>query len=210
LKITNVETIRFKTISNTVRDSDGHGHPGPERESSQTLLKITTDEDVSGYWFGANAQIMESVVKPAIVGEDPFNREKIWRDLNHRQRLNMGTMSDKVLMAVDLALWDLAGRYLNQPVYKLLGGYRDKVPAYASTMCGDDLEGGLATPKDYANFAPLTNFTHGNPPTTAPPVSNATSKPVPPCARPLAPTYRSCSTPITITTENLHSRWPKD
>ena len=56
-------------------------------------------------------------------------------------------------MSVDLALWDLAGRALEQPVYKLLGGLRDKVPAYASTMCGDDLKGGLATPEDYANYA---------------------------------------------------------
>ena len=109
MKITDVTTTRFKTISNTTRDSDGHGHPGPERESTQTLLTVHTDEDVCGYWFGANAQVIESVIKPAIVGEDPFLREKIWHDLNHRQRLNMGTMSDRVLMAVDLALWDLAG-----------------------------------------------------------------------------------------------------
>ena len=81
MRITDVQTIHFRTISNTVRDTDGHGHPGPERVSSQTLLKILTDEDVCGYWFGVNAQIIESVVKPAIVGEDPHDREKIWRDL---------------------------------------------------------------------------------------------------------------------------------
>ena len=39
------------------------------------------------------------------------------------------------------------------PVYKLLGGYRDRVPAYASTMCGDDIPGGLDTPEHYADFA---------------------------------------------------------
>ena len=39
------------------------------------------------------------------------------------------------------------------PVYKLLGGYRDTVPAYGSTMCGDDLSGGLSTPEEYAAFA---------------------------------------------------------
>ena len=54
---------------------------------------------------------------------------------------------------VDCALWDLAGRALGLPVYKLLGAYRDKVPAYASTMCGDDLPGGLDTPEAYAAFA---------------------------------------------------------
>ena len=58
-----------------------------------------------------------------------------------------------MLCAVDLALWDLAGRCLGQPVHRLLGAARDKVPAYASTMCGDELPGGLATPEDYAAFA---------------------------------------------------------
>ena len=153
MKITDVETIQFKYIANTEQDSDGHGHPGPEREAVQTLLKISTDEDVCGYWFGANARVINSMVKPELIGKDPFMREQIWHDLNHRQRINSDTITDRVIMSVDLALWDLAGRALNQPVYKLLGGYRDKVPAYASTMCGDDLEGGLSTPEDYACFA---------------------------------------------------------
>jgi L-alanine-DL-glutamate epimerase-like enolase superfamily enzyme len=65
----------------------------------------------------------------------------------------MGVLSDRVLTSVDMALWDLAGRYLGQPVYKLLGGYRHKVLAYASTMCGDELEGGLDTPEAYARYA---------------------------------------------------------
>ena len=153
MKITDVTTIRFKSKSRTVRDTDGHAHPGPEHDSVQSLLKIVTDEGAEGYNFGGNPQLIASVIKPAILGKDPFFREKIWQDLKERQRLNLGTLSDRLLAVVDLALWDLAGRSLNQPVYKLLGAYRDKVPAYASTMCGDDLEGGLATPEDYAKFA---------------------------------------------------------
>jgi len=54
--------------------------------------------------------------------------------LPDRVQLNMGTMTDHTLCAVDLALWDLAGRALNVPVYKMLGGYREKVPAYASML----------------------------------------------------------------------------
>ena len=153
MKITDVQIDRFKYISKTMRDTDGHGHPGPEHEATQTLLKIVTDEGIEGYNFGANPQVVERVIKPAIVGEDPQYREKIWQDLRHRQRLNLGTLSDRILCSVDLALWDLAGQTLNQPVYKLLGAYRDKAPAYASTMCGDDMEGGLDTPEAYARFA---------------------------------------------------------
>ncbi|MEE3194906.1 MAG: enolase C-terminal domain-like protein [Candidatus Poribacteria bacterium] len=151
--ITDVQTVSFKYISKTVRDSDGHGHPGPPHEAIQTLLKILTDEGVEGYWFGANATVIEKTIKPAIVGQDPFMREKIWQDLMERQRLNLSTLADNILAPIDLALWDLAGRALNQPVYKILGGYRSIVPAYASTMCGDDLQNGLATPQDYAVFA---------------------------------------------------------
>ena len=136
-----------------VRDSDGHGHPGPPHEAIQTLLKILTDEGVEGYWFGANAAVIEKTIKPAIVGQAPFMRERIWQDLMERQRLNLSTLADNILAPIDMALWDLAGRALNQPVYKILGGYRSKVPAYASTMCGDDLQNGLATPQDYAVFA---------------------------------------------------------
>ncbi len=153
MKITSVSTRRFHYPSFTVRDTDGHGHPGPEHEAIQTLLSITTDDGAEGHCFGGNPAIVESIIKPALLGEDPFYREKIWQDLKERQRLNLGTLSDRILATVDMALWDLAGRSLNQPVYKLLGGFRNKVPAYASTMCGDELEGGLDTPEAYAKFA---------------------------------------------------------
>jgi L-alanine-DL-glutamate epimerase-like enolase superfamily enzyme len=115
---------------------------------------VETDEDVEGYAFGAiPARVLEGLIKPTCIGADPLYRERIWQALRERQRLNLGTLSDRILSYVDCALWDLAGRALGQPVYKLLGGFRDKVPAYASTMCGDDLEGGLDTPEAYADFA---------------------------------------------------------
>ena len=79
--ITDVQTIRFKYTSNTIRDSDGHGHPGPPHESIQSLLKIITDEGIEGHYFGANTSVMENVIKPAIVGQDPFMRERIWQNL---------------------------------------------------------------------------------------------------------------------------------
>jgi L-alanine-DL-glutamate epimerase-like enolase superfamily enzyme len=153
MKIVDLITQTFHYKSRVVRDSEGHSHPGPEHDATQALLRIVSDEGVEGYAFGANARVIHGLVEPILLGEDPFYRERIWQKLKERQRLNLGTLSDRVLTSVDLALWDLAGRALNQPVYKLLGGFRDKVPAYASTMCGDDLDGGLDTPEAYAEFA---------------------------------------------------------
>ena len=153
MKIVDLVTETFHYRSRVVRDSEGHTHPGPEHDARQTLLRIVTEEGAEGYCFGANAAVIQSLVKPLLIGEDPFYRERIWQTLKERQRLHLGVLGDRVLSVVDMALWDLAGRYLNQPVYKLLGGYRDKVLAYASTMCGDELEGGLDTPEAYARFA---------------------------------------------------------
>jgi L-alanine-DL-glutamate epimerase-like enolase superfamily enzyme len=153
MKIVDVVSEIFQYKSKIVRDSEGHTHPGPEHEANQTLLRIVTDEGAEGYSFGANKPVIEQIVKPILIGADPFYREKIWQILRERQRLHLGTLSDRVLAAVDLALWDLAGRCLGQPVHKLLGATREKVLAYASTMCGDDLKGGLDTPQAFADFA---------------------------------------------------------
>jgi L-alanine-DL-glutamate epimerase-like enolase superfamily enzyme len=153
MKIAEITTQVFGYRSQIVRDSEGHSHPGPEHDASQCLLRIVTDDGAEGYCFGANPEVIQHIVRPALLGEDPFYRERIWQRLKEWQRLHIGTLSDRVLCSVDLALWDLAGRCLGQPVHQLLGAARDKVPAYASTMCGDELPGGLATPEDYATFA---------------------------------------------------------
>ncbi len=154
MKIIDITVQTFHYRSKTTRDSEGHGHPGSEHDATQSLLTVETDEGISGYHLGGiEKTVLEGLVRPLLVDEDPFFSERIWHRLKERQRLNLATLTDKVLNAIDLALWDLKGRALKIPVHKLLGATRDKVPAYASTMCGDDMQNGLATPEDYARFA---------------------------------------------------------
>ena len=154
MKIVDVTLQTFGYRSQIVRDADGHGHPGEEHDATQSLLRICTDDGAEGHYIGSvNAGTIQQIVKPVLLGEDPFYHERIWRELKERQRLNLAALPDRVLTAVDLALWDLVGKSVGQPVHRLLGATRHAVPAYASTMVGDDLEGGLATPQDYARFA---------------------------------------------------------
>ncbi len=152
MKITDVTTQAFVYKTSIARDEDGHTHPGPENDAVQTMVTVVSDEGAEGHAFGGAAAVMEQVVKPALVGEDPFDRERLWQRLKETQRINRGLL-DQQIGVVDMAVWDLAGIYLNQPVHKLLGGFRDKVRAYASTMCGDEMPGGLSTPEEYARFA---------------------------------------------------------
>ena len=152
MKITDVTTKTFRYISNTVRDAEGHGHPGDPHEATQTLLTIHTDEGVEGHSFGADPNIVDTVLKDILIGQDPLLIEKHWQSMKHWQRL-IRKFTDSDVSHADLALWDLKGKVYGDPVYKILGGYRDKVLAYASTMCGDELKGGLSTPEEYADFA---------------------------------------------------------
>ncbi|RMR56718.1 mandelate racemase family protein [Pseudomonas cichorii] len=157
MKIISVSVDVFSYPSRRAVDSAGHAHPGEEKPVKMGMLRIACDDGSEGFSFGApeliRPHIIESFVKKVLIGQNPMNREKIWQELTHWQRGSASQFTDRALALVEQALWDLAGRALKLPVYKLLGGYRDKVLAYGSTMCGDDLPGGLSTPDEYAQFA---------------------------------------------------------
>jgi L-rhamnonate dehydratase len=74
-------------------------------------------------------------LRPILMGQDPIAHEKLW-DQMHRIMVH-GRQGDTMLAisAIDCALWDLKGRWLDQPVYRLIGGpTRDQVPCYASML----------------------------------------------------------------------------
>ncbi len=149
MKITNVEAISFIAKTRFHRTRWGYGVWGEERDEIQRVLKIETDESAEGYFTGGNTyfvppstQIIEQLVKPLLIGEDPLNREKLWQwMMGHRG------LSESMIGAVDCALWDLLGRSAGVSVAKLLGGYREKIKAYASTAPN------LGSPEVYAQHA---------------------------------------------------------
>lgn len=157
MKIESVTATEFSYPTRRSVDAAGHSHPGPETLARQALLTIRTTDGAEGHVFAPSqvvrTHVLNQFVRKVLVGADPFQRERLWSELEHWQRGSAGQLTDRALAAVDSALWDLQGRVLNQPVYKLLGGYRDRIPAYGSTMCGDEIPGGLSTPDEYAEFA---------------------------------------------------------
>lgn len=93
-------------------------------------------------------------LKPILIGEDPLCRERIFAKIFRMQRIGGSTpIGDEIVRVIDSALWDLFGKYVKLPVYKILGGHRTRIPAYGSIMVGDNIPGGLDTPEAYASFA---------------------------------------------------------
>src|SRR5580700_9120906 len=115
MKITRVETVYWKS-----RDEAPFW-------PHWTWLKIDTDAGVSGigetYPRNPVEVAMVHNVAPSLIGRDPRDIERIWADLYRTFDFQIaGGTEMRVLSALDLALWDLLGKSLNAPVYRLIGG----------------------------------------------------------------------------------------
>ncbi|HKV13608.1 MAG TPA: enolase C-terminal domain-like protein [Reyranella sp.] len=118
--------------------------------SALGLLCLRTDDGVEGHAFlgsasnsaATDAQGLITHLKPILMGRDPILREAIVAELWRRQR----SAGVRCIGAVDVALWDLVGKAMGQPVHRLLGTFRESVPAYASSAL-------LPSPEAYAEEA---------------------------------------------------------
>ena len=136
----------------------------------QHFLRIETDEGphgIAGPLPDMVALYVAKRLRPLLLGQDPIAHEMLW-DQMHRFMVH-GRQGDAMLAisAVDCALWDLKGRWLNQPVYRLLGGpTRDSVACYASMLGFNVLDMGrvrarAAEYKDLGYPAQKWFFRHG-------------------------------------------------
>jgi L-rhamnonate dehydratase len=115
--------------------------PGIERSSSleACLVEVEADNGIVGHGLAAItretviAEIVNAVIAPAIIGDDPLATERIWDKLYWmlipRGQTGFGAQA---LSALDTALWDVKGKALGQPLWRLLGGARERVPLYST------------------------------------------------------------------------------
>jgi L-alanine-DL-glutamate epimerase-like enolase superfamily enzyme len=124
--------------------------PGHVVTEQRSVLRIVTESGVVGEYVTRGMSLATlPLVAHFLIGKNALEREylwsNLWRGLRHYAGLG--------LAPVDVALWDLAGKAFDAPIYALLGYYRKRLPAYASTMHADGLAGGLDGPEAYAAFA---------------------------------------------------------
>jgi D-arabinonate dehydratase len=101
------------------------------------VTRVSTDEGIIGsaYTLGGTVVLtaVNETLKPLVIGEDPFDTERLW-DKMFRTSLMVGRKGAviRALSTIDIAFWDIKGRALNLPLYKLLGAYTERVPVYSS------------------------------------------------------------------------------
>jgi L-alanine-DL-glutamate epimerase-like enolase superfamily enzyme len=119
-----------------------HASPSRSGPFQQALLvKITTSGGITG-WGESHAPaaprvhktVVTDMLAPVLVGQDARNVEPLWDRMYSTQRVRGYSTGfyTEAIAGVDLALWDILGKYAGLPLYRLLGGkYRDKIPTYA-------------------------------------------------------------------------------
>ena len=149
MKITDVEVILLEAPGGYGSQADEGGETCGFKYLA--ILRVSTDAGIKGYAdLETQPQVARAIVEASgdglapgfqglretLLGEDPFEVERLWH------KMYMATVyygrrgaAIQVISGVDIALWDIIGKSVGQPVWKLLGGgYRNRVRAYASTL----------------------------------------------------------------------------
>lgn len=119
-------------------------------DTELAVVSIQTDGGVTGNSFlggvrrsaDINAGPLLTYLKPVLMGENPLDTGRLWHEMCTYKRF----VSRTAICALDIALWDLAGKVAKLPIHRLLGSCRDKVHAYAASSR-------YPTPEDYADEA---------------------------------------------------------
>jgi L-alanine-DL-glutamate epimerase-like enolase superfamily enzyme len=139
MKITEIRTI---PLSGATHDT---GWPGGTKTDEQmnTLLEVKTDEGLTGIGSVFTSQALVEaalqLLRPMLLGETGLEAERVAETLRQMTFWQgRGGSVEHAISGVDIALWDLQGQALGQPVSRLLGGnYRDRIKPYASILFDD-------------------------------------------------------------------------
>ncbi len=135
--ITDVTTIKLRFPMDVAMADAIHYMP----DRPTLLVQVHTDEGIVGLGeaaaYGGFLESTEALItgelRRTILGQDPFRVEKLWQMMATRaQQRGRRGMLMMAISGIDIALWDIIGQATRTPLYRLLGGYRDTLQAYAS------------------------------------------------------------------------------
>ena len=109
----------------------------PSLKQTTTFVTILTNQGISGYGFGryltsedSNIKFIKEALEPILIGQSPFRILQLWEKMYAYYRILLAPIIS--ISSVEIALWDLVGKYYGAPISKLLGLYQEEIPVYAS------------------------------------------------------------------------------
>lgn len=145
MKITDLKLALVRWDIPKAEHACGNRTIGASQTTQLGVLTVETDSGVQGHSFlggarqGADhfAKPLFQYLKPMVMDRNPLDIGSIWQDMYHKaNRL----ASLRAIGAIDVALWDIAGKVAGLPIHRLLGSHRDTAPAYASSAWLPSLE----------------------------------------------------------------------
>ncbi|MBB3146893.1 L-alanine-DL-glutamate epimerase-like enolase superfamily enzyme [Phyllobacterium trifolii] len=101
--------------------------------SDMTVVKIETDDGITGYGIGrprAGEREMRAQFLQTLIGKDPTLTEAIWASLWSPKMSGRRGNETRALSSIDMALWDIKAKAAEMPLYRMLGGFRTRIPIY--------------------------------------------------------------------------------
>lgn len=132
MKITKIEIVRNKRpieLPEPWRPAWWEPDADPVKGLDFSFYKVYTDEGIVGIG-PTTSPGLDRFVKKLLIGFDPFYVERFWEIAMKGRELSLGRQS---YGGLEIALWDIIGKVLRKPVYKMMGAYRDKIMAYVAT-----------------------------------------------------------------------------
>lgn len=134
MKITNIKVEMFEWTSEGWQTGEGIAF-GDTRQLG--VVAVETDEGVTGHSFLGSSSVgaehftpgLIQFLKPMLIGADPQEIGSLWGSMWHARK----RVSPYAIGALDICLWDINGKFLGQPVHRLLGTCKNSVPVYSST-----------------------------------------------------------------------------
>src|ERR671937_482150 len=129
MKITSITTEEFRWARQVPIRNGKHTYT----HSGLGIVKIETDENITGIGLGGTGLIGQATIetlKRELIGEDPIDVERLWHKMWVPKIIGRRGLTTRAISAIDIGLWDIRAKVARLPLYKLLGGYRNRMPTY--------------------------------------------------------------------------------
>src|ERR671922_617710 len=131
MRITSITTEEFRWPRHTPIRNGKHTYT----HSGLGIVNIETDAGITGIGLGGTGLVGQATIeslKHELIGEDPIDVERLWHRMWVPKLIGRRGLTTRAISAIDIGLWDIRAKVARMPLYKLLGGYRDRVPTYVA------------------------------------------------------------------------------